>query len=60
MAGSPHQLGAGAPANEPAHDLQVNEVGQDVLNQASISVLIGFFKLLDQWDREVEDHAEIM
>jgi hypothetical protein len=52
MAGSPHQFDAGVPANAVEHSPEAYEVAQERLDPASISVLIDFFKLLDQWDRE--------
>jgi hypothetical protein len=60
MAGNPHQYAAGSPANEFGHHSYTHDRDQDRLDQVSISALIALFKLLDQWDREAGDHAEIM
>jgi len=37
-----------------------SELQEQKLDEKSLSILIGFFRLLDKWDREINNDAKIM
>ena len=50
----------GERARDLEHTQEHDRAHEDKMDQESIATLIRFFKLLEQWEREAEDHAKIV
>lgn len=55
-----HAQAIGIISREASRVCEAAKVHSDQLDDVELAMLIGFFKLLDRWDREVEHNAEAM